>query len=84
MKSNSLEIGERCRGLLGEFGDRPGQAVEVAADEGVLDQASQSVVVGRIGRAERRPGSTGQFGHHVAVRRRERLPVVRAPPPTSS
>ena len=62
--------------FAGDVADRPGQRVEVALDEGVLDQRAQAVVARRIGGAERRAGAVGQLGHHVALGRGVAPPIV--------
>ena len=65
---------QTLRGGARDLADRLGEAFEIAAGEGLLDQAAQPVVARRIGGAERRPGAAGQLGHHVAVGGRIGLP----------
>ena len=72
----ALAAAQRLSRFARDVADRPGQRVEVALDEGVLDQRAQAVVARRIGGAERRAGAVGQFGHHVALGRGVAPPVV--------
>src|SRR5215471_2035290 len=72
-----LSFAYALKRAIGDIEGRRDELLDILARERGLAQCPQPIVPGRIGRPQGRPRAPGKLVDHVALRRREGLPIAR-------